>query len=589
MSSLVDTVAEIENGIQEGPVGKRIGNELENDNFSTTPESDSEIKTDYSAKDAKDKDNFSENDADEDTVSHIALPKKPASAYIAVSIICVMIAFGGYIPGYDTGTIGGFESHPDFKRRFGSRNKSGVYYLSKVRAGLLTATQNLGQACGVFFLGRVGDLYGRRIGIAFAASIFIAGVIIEIASIHAWYQYMIGRIVSGLGCGLFAVLCPMLISEVAPKHLRGALVATYQLMVTMGIFLGYCSNYGTQYYDDSRQWRIPLGLQFAWALFLITAMVFVPESPRYLIENGRFEDAKRSIGRSNRVNPDDPAVIYEAEYIQVAIEKEREEGKAKWKDLLDVEHKILQRVINGIAVMGLQQLTGANYFFYYGTLLFHTVGMKNGYEGAIIIGTVNFFSTFIGLYIIERFGRRTCLLWGCAGMICCMVVFASVGVTRLWPEGKNAGISSKGAGNCMIVFTSFFLFCFAATWGPVPHVIIAESFPLRVKAKCMALATVSNQLWNFCIGFFTPFITGSINFYYGYVFLGCLCLAWLYVFFLVPETKGLILEDVNVMWEEGVLAWKSANWVPPSQREADYDINAMATDDKPIWKRMFGK
>ncbi|MCO0638383.1 MFS transporter, partial [Lutimaribacter sp. EGI FJ00014] len=168
------------------------------------------------------------------------------------------------------------------------------------------------------------------------------------------------------------------------------------------------------------------------------------------------------------------------------------------------------------------------------------------------------------------YGRRRCLLWGAASMTACMVVFASVGVTRLWPNGKKNG-SSKGAGNCMIVFTCFYLFCFATTWAPIPFVVNSETFPLRVKSKCMAIAQACNWIWGFLISFFTPFITGAINFYYGYVFMGCMVFAYFYVFFFVPETKGLSLEEVNDMYAEGVLPWKSASWVPVSKRGADYN------------------
>lgn len=105
----------------------------------------------------------------------------------------------------------------------------------------------------------------------------------------------------------------------------------------------------------------------------------------------------------------------------------------------------------------------------------------------------------------------------------------------------------------------------------------------------MTISIAANWVWNFLLGFFTPFITGAINFYYGYVFTGCLVFAWFYVFFFVPETKGLSLEEVNIMWEEDVLPWKSGSWVPPSKRDATYNAEALANDDKPLFKRMLGK
>ena len=521
---------------------------------------------------------------DEEGQPMVEIPKKPASAYVSISIFCLFIAFGGFVFGWDTGTISGFVAQTDFIRRLGQTRSDGSHYLSKVRTGLVVSIFNIGCAIGGIVLSKLGDMYGRKIGLISVVVIYIVGIVIQIATIDKWYQYFIGRIISGLGVGGIAVLSPMLISEVSPKHMRGTLVSCYQLMITCGIFLGYCTNYGTKNYSNSVQWRVPLGLCFAWALFMIGGMTFVPESPRYLIEVGRIEEARRSIAISNKVSPDDPAVTFEVENVQAGVEAERLAGSASWGELFSTKTKIFQRLIMGIMIQSLQQLTGDNYFFYYGTTVFKAVGLEDSFETSIVIGIVNFASTFVALYVVDRFGRRRCLLWGAASMTACMVVFASVGVTRLWPNGQDQP-SSKGAGNCMIVFTCFYIFCFATTWAPIPFVVNSETFPLRVKAKCMAIAQASNWIWGFLIAFFTPFITGAINFYYGYVFMGCLCFSYFYVFFFIPETKGLTLEEVNTMWEEGVLPWKSPNWVPPSKRDASYDADAMMHDDKPWYKR----
>ncbi|CAI6444262.1 BAF_HP2_G0011610.mRNA.1.CDS.1 [Saccharomyces cerevisiae] len=516
----------------------------------------------------------------------VEIPKRPASAYVTVSIMCIMIAFGGFVFGWDTGTISGFVNQTDFIRRFGMQHKDGSYYLSKVRTGLIVSIFNIGCAIGGIILSKLGDMYGRKVGLIVVVVIYIIGIIIQIASINKWYQYFIGRIISGLGVGGIAVLSPMLISEVSPKHLRGTLVSCYQLMITAGIFLGYCTNYGTKTYSNSVQWRVPLGLGFAWALFMIGGMTFVPESPRYLAEVGKIEEAKRSIAVSNKVAVDDPSVLAEVEAVLAGIEAEKLAGNASWGELFATKNKIFQRLIMGAMIQSLQQLTGDNYFFYYGTTIFKAVGLSDSFETSIVLGIVNFASTFVGIYVVDRYGRRTCLLWGAASMTACMVVYASVGVTRLWPNGQDQP-SSKGAGNCMIVFACFYIFCFATTWAPIPYVVVSETFPLRVKSKAMSIATAANWLWGFLIGFFTPFITGAINFYYGYVFMGCLVFMFFYVLLVVPETKGLTLEEVNTMWEEGVLPWKSASWVPPSRRGANYNAEEMAHDDKPLYKRMF--
>lgn len=510
------------------------------------------------------------------------IPNKPITSYLWVSSLCLMVAFGGFVFGWDTGTISGFVNQTDFQRRFGDMNSSGEYYLSKVRTGLIVSIFNIGCAIGGLALAPLGDKYGRKIGLMSVLVIYIVGILIQITSFNKWYQYFIGRIISGLGVGAIAVLSPMLIAESSPKALRGALVSCYQLMITFGIFLGYCVNYGTKTYSNSAQWRIPLGLSFAWALFMIFGMSFMPESPRFLVEVGRYEDARKSISYSNKVSTDDPLVFAEVEEIQAAIETERAAGTASWGELFTGSPKIFYRVVLGIMLQSLQQLTGDNYFFYYGTTIFKAVGLNDSFETSIVLGIVNFASTFVGLYVVDRFGRRLTLLSGAAGMVACFVVFASVGVTRLYPDGIDSGVSSKGAGNCMIVFACFYIFFFAYSWGPTVFVVLSETYPIRIRSKSMALAGSSNWLWGFLISFFTPFITSAINFYYGYVFMGCLVYAFIYVFFFVPETKGLSLEEVDEMYASGVKPWLSHNWTPShkyTQEQAFHKATTSQVED----------
>ncbi|CAI4490890.1 AEL_collapsed_G0024800.mRNA.1.CDS.1 [Saccharomyces cerevisiae] len=531
---------------------------------------------------------FHDNLSESQVQPAVAPPNTGKGAYVTVSICCVMVAFGGFIFGWDTGTISGFVAQTDFLRRFGMKHHDGSHYLSKVRTGLIVSIFNIGCAIGGIVLAKLGDMYGRRIGLIVVVVIYTIGIIIQIASINKWYQYFIGRIISGLGVGGITVLSPMLISEVAPSEMRGTLVSCYQVMITLGIFLGYCTNFGTKNYSNSVQWRVPLGLCFAWALFMIGGMMFVPESPRYLVEAGRIDEARASLAKVNKCPPDHPYIQYELETIEAGVEEMRAAGTASWGELFTGKPAMFQRTMMGIMIQSLQQLTGDNYFFYYGTIVFQAVGLSDSFETSIVFGVVNFFSTCCSLYTVDRFGRRNCLMWGAVGMVCCYVVYASVGVTRLWPNGQNNG-SSKGAGNCMICFACFYIFCFATTWAPIAYVVISECFPLRVKSKCMSIASAANWIWGFLISFFTPFITGAINFYYGYVFMGCMVFAYFYVFFFVPETKGLSLEEVNDMYAEGVLPWKSASWVPVFKRGADYNADDLMHDDQPFYKSLFSR
>lgn len=513
-----------------------------------------------------------------------ALSNQSKKDLFFVAACCLMVAFGGFIFGWDTGTISGFVRQTDFIRRFGQTRANGTHYLSNVRTGLLVSIFNIGCAIGGVVLSRLGDTLGRRTGLMIVVLIYIVGILIQITSFNKWYQYFIGRIISGLGVGGITVLSPLLISEVSPKQLRGTLVSCYQLMITAGIFLGYCTNFGTKNYNDSTQWRVPLGLSFAWALFMIFGMGFVPESPRFLVEVGKVEEARKALSRTNKTSMDSPLVTLEIEKYEASIEAEKLGGSASWTELVTGKPQMLRRTLMGMMIQSLQQLTGANYFFYYGTTIFQAVGLQDSFETAIVLGVVNFASTFVALYTVDHFGRRNCLLWGCVGMVCCYVVYASVGVTRLHPNGLN-NPSSKGAGNCMIVFACFFIFCFATTWAPIAYVIVSESYPLRIRSKAIAVANACNWMWGFLISFFTPFITSAIQFSYGYVFMGCMVFAYFFVFFVVPETKGLTLEEVNEMYEENVLPWKSTSWIPSSRRDIDYDVDILQHDELPFYKR----
>ncbi|CAI8491888.1 unnamed protein product [Hanseniaspora opuntiae] len=509
-----------------------------------------------------------------------------------VVLICLLISFGGFMFGFDTGTIGGFFKMGDFLKRFGSYHQGRKeYYFTNARTGLMVSIFNIGCCLGGLILGGLCDKYGRKPALTIVSGVYMVGILIQITCMHhkhVWVQYLVGRIIAGFGFGGIAVVSPLMLGETAPAKLRSICVSFYQLMITLGIFLGYCCNYGTKQYSDSNsgQWRVAVGLCFAWALLMMGGITFVPESARFLVQKDRIEDARKTLSILNKVPGDDPLLQSELDSIVAAVEAERLAGEASFKELFATKTKVFQRLVMGVMIQSLQQLTGDNYFFYYGTLVFTAVGLKDSYQTSIIIGIVNFASTCMCLFVVNKFGRRTVLLLGSTTMTICMVVYSSIGVKRLYPHGRSEAPSKK-AGDVMILFTCLYIFCFATTWAPIAYVICAETYPLRVKSKCMAIATGANWMWGFLISFFTPFITSAIHFSYGYVFMGCLVFMTFYVFFTIPETKGLTLEEVNEMWLDGVLPWKSSSWVPSSRRGAEYDNEALKHDEKTGLKRFF--
>lgn len=211
------------------------------------------------------------------------IPAKPVSEYLLICGLCGFVSFDGFVFGFDTGTISGFVSMGNFLERFGELNDQGVYYFSRTRTGLIVSIFNIGCAIGGIVLSKCADLWGRRLGLLTAMCIYVVGIFVQISSLTAWYQCFIGRLITGLAVGTVSVLSPLFIGETAPKHLISTMVYCCHSMITFGIFMGYCTTYGTERYPDSKQWRIPLWLCFAWAFLLMGGIVFMPESSRYLV------------------------------------------------------------------------------------------------------------------------------------------------------------------------------------------------------------------------------------------------------------------------------------------------------------------
>jgi SP family sugar:H+ symporter-like MFS transporter len=180
----------------------------------------------------------------------------------------------------------------------------------------------------------------------------------------------------------------------------------------------------------------------------------------------------------------------------------------------------------------------------------------------MILGGVNFGLTFFGLYIVERFGRRKSLIIGGLWMFVCFMIFASIGHFSL---DQKSPMSTPKSGTAMIVFACLFIAAFATTWGPIIWCVVGELYPSRYRAICMALATASNWTFNFLLSFFTPYITGDIDFAYGYVFAACCFLGAVVVYFFLCESQGRSLEEIDTMYCLHIPPRQSAKWRPEEE------------------------
>ncbi|KAF5617598.1 major facilitator superfamily transporter [Fusarium tjaetaba] len=482
-------------------------------------------------------------------------------------LLATFVSMGGLLFGYDTGQISGFLEMPDFLDRFAQTNSKGEKAFSTVRSGLIVALLSIGTLMGALIAAPVADRIGRKYSISGWTWMIAIGFVIQISSDRDWVQIMMGRWVAGLGVGALSLLVPMFQGETAPPWIRGAMVCCYQLFITMGIFLAACFNYGTvtHHPNSSACWRIVIGVGWVFTLILGIGILFLPDTPRFDYRNGRVDRARDTLCKVYGATPNHWAIHTQMEEIESKLRAESHVKQNPVQEFVGMfkAPRMAYRIFIGMSLQMFQQLTGANYFFYYGTTIFQSVSI-NSYKTQIILNTINFLVTFIGLYIVEHYGRRKSLIAGSTWMFICFLVFASVGHFSL---NRDDPTKTQGAGIAMIVFACLFILGFATTWGPMIWTIMAEIFPSRYRAKGMALSTASNWLWNFLLAFFTPFITKDIDFRYGYVFAGCNVLGGLLVYFFVIEGQGRTLEEIDTMYLEKVNPIKSAKWVPPPPEE----------------------
>ena len=484
-----------------------------------------------------------------------------ASLHIPI-LLCLVISLGGFIFGWDIGTIGGMTNMVSFQEKFGTAkfinddetNFVSTKQLTDLQIGLIISIFNISCGVGALTLSKVGDWVGRKAGIWFALVVYCIGITIQILSYGRWYFLTLGRSITGIGVGITTVLVPMFLSENSPLKIRGSMVSTYQLIVTFGILMGNILNFICEKcYKDPTQniaWQLPLFLGYIWAVIIGMSLVYVPESPQYLAKiKNDVPSAKYSFARMNGIPATDSMVI---EFIDDLMENnynnEEANNESKNQSLVKKnpfefiigKPKLGLRLVIGMMIMAFQQLSGINYFFYYGTSVFKGVGIKDPYITSIMLSSVNFLSTILGIYYVEKWGRKTCLLYGSTNLLFYMMTYATVGTF-----GRETDFSNI----VLIIVTCCFIFWFAITLGPVTFVLVSELFPLRTRAISMAICTFVNWMFNFLISFLTPMVVSKIDFKLGYVFAACLLALIIFSWILVPETRKKNEQEINKIFE----------------------------------------
>ncbi|CAH0021614.1 unnamed protein product [Clonostachys rhizophaga] len=493
-------------------------------------------------------------------------------AWTAIAI-GLFVAFGGVLFGYDTGTISGILAMPYWQKLFstGYVDPDGNKNITASQESAIVSILSAGTFFGALASPFLADLIGRRPALMVYTWVFNLGVILHTVATSI-PLFLAGRFFAGLGVGLISAVVPLYQSETAPKWIRGLIVGAYQWAITIGLLLAAVVNNATSKRNDSGSYRIPISIQLAWSLILFGGMLLLPETPRFLIKKDNFDKAAKSLARLRSLPTDHPAVQRELAEVKANHEFEMSLGSGSYLDCF--RPPLIKRQFTGMALQALQQLTGINFIFYYGTKYFQNSGVSSGFVISMITSSINVLSTIPGMYFIDRWGRRPLLLWGAVGMCVSQLIVAVCGtVSSGQRDNGEIIVTNLGGQRAAVSFVCVYIFFFASTWGPLAWVVTGEIYPLKTRAKSLSLSTATNWLLNWAIAYSTPYL---VNYGDGYAnlqskiffvwFAACfLCIA--FVYFFIYETKGLSLEEVDQLYSEVSVARHSTKWTPAESWE----------------------
>ena len=405
----------------------------------------------------------------------------------------------------------------------------GQFSLTDSGLGTVAALLTVGCLIGALFTGSFTEKFGRKKVMIVTAVLYIISAL-GCALAESSAILIIFRILSGLAVGATSVVAPMYISEIAPAKNRGRLVSFNQFAITIGIVLAYIFDYLLIGFGENA-WRYMLAIPGLFGvLYLVFLIVKFPESPRWLLAHGKKEEAIKvltSIGGAVLVAEELP----EMESILLAEQKKE---KMSVSELF--KGKTGKIVLIGTLIAALQQITGINAVIMFAPDIFQAAGSvkSDSMMQAMIVGMVNFLMTIVALWLVDKKGRKTLLLWGAVGMI---VSLAYLSFEFSKPVQNGFGVMAA-----LLVYISFF----AASFAPVMWVIISEIYPNRIKGVAMSFSTAVSWLCTFLTVYFAPIIHGALGLQYLFGIFGAFSiLAFVFVKIWIPETKGKSLEQIE--------------------------------------------
>lgn len=443
--------------------------------------------------------------------------------YIWLYIIAVIASLGGLLSGYDTGVISGALLFINE-----------TWLLPDTVQGFLVSSVLIGAVIGAATNGVLADIFGRKAIIMTTAVIFILGSIL-CAFAPNIYILIISRIFVGFAVGIVNFVVPLYLSEISPKHLRGTLVSLYQWAITAGILFSYFIN--AAFAQAVYNWRWMLFAGVLPGLILFVGMYFMSDTPRWLVSKNKEDEAEKVFKKI------EPAIDAKKEIAEIKNTINNEQG-SKFK----LKKWMVMPFIAGIGIMFAQICTGINTIIYYAPTIFKTAGFDSNITAIYAttgIGVVNFIMTIVAVFFTDKLGRKPLLYFGLTGV---MLSLFALGTSFAFAETLGSSLKWVAVGSLVT-----YIICFAMSLGPIGWILVSEVFPLKIRGIAMSICTVSNFAFNFFVVASFPVLLNRIGgawtfWMFGIVSLFCI----IFVYFFIPETKGISLEQIELNWRRGV-------------------------------------
>ncbi|KAJ5016316.1 putative quinate permease [Colletotrichum sp. SAR 10_99] len=502
-------------------------------------------------------------------------------------------AMGSAMFGYDSAFIGGTMSLPSFQSRFGLDSSTGTD-LAALKANIVSTFQG-GCFFGVLLCYYLVERLGRRWVLIGCGALFDLGAILQLVASGNLALIYAGRVLTGLAVGSSSMIIPVYISESGPPAIRGRLIGVFEIFLQFSQIIGFWVNYGVNIHisgSSDTQWHVPFALQIIPGSLLSICMFLQPESPRWLLNAGRTDQARRVLQRLRKLPADHPYLNWEINTVLQQIEEETAMGANR--GLLEKLREIKlptnrRRLLLGIALMFIQNMSGINALNYYSPSIFQSIGFTGTSVGLLatgIFGIVKAFATMLYMiWGVDALGRRQSLMIGSTGAaIALFYLGAYAKLSGSFEAGQlSAGDRTPGAYVAIVMIYIFAVF-YAISWNGIPWIFCAEIFPMGIRSICLVFTTCAQWLGQFTIVYSTPYMMTDITYGTFLLFACSVVFGFVFTFLLIPETKGISLEDMDVLFTRKGMprTWRRQTEEIINQRRADGHADALGRDEKEI-------